>query len=340
MSNVSLEKTDWLWTRTVPLGRLSVWYGDGENGKSLTTIEFAARGSRGQPMPGDAERRAPFSTIIVQTEDDVASTIRPRLEAAGGDISKVTVLNTVDHSDGGETSFHAVNHVEQLSHAIDELGDCKLLIIDPLSEFMSGVNFWKDDSLRPALVPLKRLAEQKHIAVVLIAHLNKGEGNAKQRLNGAQTLINICRAGWLFCPHPDDAETYLMLRAKGNGTKRNQNGYSFTLADEKLFGPEADGVPKLCWIDEPVTLTADEALARQRAKSKSGEPAKANKFDETVRWLQMMLAGGPKSPREIWLMAKEHLDISRATLDRAKTSLGITKNTLHLWELPKQPSAP
>ena len=290
-------------------------------------------------MPGDSEKRSPFSTIVVQTEDDVESAIRPRLEVAGADIRKVTVINTVDLPDGGETSFHAVNHVDQLADAIDAMGDCKLLIVDPLSEFMPGVNFWKDDSLRPALAPLKRLAEQKHIAVILVAHLNKGEGNAKQRLNGAQTLINICRAGWLFTEHPDDPETYLMLRAKGNGIKRNQNGFAFTLIDEKLFGPDNDGVPRVRWIDEPVSISADEALSRQRVKSKSGEPAKLNKFEQTVNWLRQLLLGGAKSPREIRALAAEHLDISPATLDRAKTSLGITKNALNLWELPKQPIA-
>ena len=41
MSSIRPEKQDWLWQGVVPLGRLSVWYGDGENAKSLTTLEFA-----------------------------------------------------------------------------------------------------------------------------------------------------------------------------------------------------------------------------------------------------------------------------------------------------------
>ena len=116
-------------------------------------------------MPGETSNHGPCSSIIIQSEDDVQRTVRPRLEVAGADLAQIHAVTGIEQADGAESAFHAVNHVGQLADAIDQLGDCKLLVIDPISEYMPGINFWKDDSLRPALQPLRRLAENKHIAV-------------------------------------------------------------------------------------------------------------------------------------------------------------------------------
>lgn len=338
MSNIPTHEDDWLWQNIVPKKKLSLWYGDGGEGKSLTTLEVAARLSRGERLPGETKDRAPCSSLFVTTEDD-SNTIKARLEVASADCSKIRVITGTTTDDGGEGSFDAVKNVDLLAEQIDALPDCGLLVIDPLAEFMPSVNFWKDDALRPALVPLRKLARDKDVAIVLVAHLNKSEGSVKQRLNGAMTLINVCRAAWLFVSHPDDEETGLMLVAKGNDLKRGQTGFQFCIEDVPHFGANKPGVPRLCWYEEPATITANEVLNRQRARSSDRDrDSKAPKFDEAVNWLKMMLAGSPKHPQEIKVL-REAQGISAPTLDRAKRHLEVVKNHLGQWELPSPKTA-
>ena len=331
MGTVAPKKQEWLWEGVVPLGCLSVWFGDGDVGKSTTIYEFASRLSRGQPMPAETAKHEPYSSIIFTTEDDTESTIATRLQVAGAVPCKVDVIESVALAGGGDTQFHAVKDLDLLEEKIDALGDCRLVVFDPISEYLGNVNFWKDDDLRPALTPLKQLASRKRIAIICIAHLNKkGEAPAKQRINGAQTLINVARAGWLFLPHPDDDQVTLMLKAKGNSLKRNQTGFGFSL-DSVLCGD--DDVPRICWLDEPVTMSADEALGRQRLTFKRGEQSQALKIDEAESWLRTMLAGGAKAPREIAVLAEQQ-HITEPTLYRAKKRLGVMKNGFGEWELP------
>jgi hypothetical protein len=342
MSNIEKCKIDWIWNQVIPLDRLTLFAGDGGLGKSLTAIDIAARGSVGRPMPfeTEADRRPPFSTIIIQTEDDLESTIKPRLEAAGADASKVHMMNTILLGDGTETSFDAVKHLDQLADAIDSLGDCSLVLIDSLPEFMPGVNFWKDHELRAALSPLRKLAKDKHVSVVVVSHLNKGQQNsAKQRVTGSTALVNSCRANWLFTPHPDDEEVTLMLSLKGNDLERGQTGFSFSLEEIEVFGANAVGTPRILWMDERSTITADQAQQRQRMiPDKSGEPAKVRKIDETVNWLTLLLSGGPKSPKQIDVLGKEH-GYKEPTVYRAKKMLGVVKNEFGEWQLPPDSKA-
>ena len=54
MSAIAAKQIEWLWDTTVPLGCLTMFYGEGDNGKSLTVLDIAARGSFGDPMPGES----------------------------------------------------------------------------------------------------------------------------------------------------------------------------------------------------------------------------------------------------------------------------------------------
>jgi hypothetical protein len=340
MSKLKPKRTDWLWDKVIPRGVLTLFAGDGENAKSLTCMDIAARGSEGRAMPGETEGRAAFTTIVITSEDDAETDMVPRLQVAGWDSDKVKLLTEIAMPDGSVRGFHARDSIPFLSQTIDDIGDVGLVIVDPLAEFMGTINLWKDGDVRSALAPLRKLARDKKLGIVVVCHLNKGEGGARQRAIGSTAIVNTCRSAWLFAEDPDDPDRYLMLRMKNNPVKRRSiTGRAFTLDDVKLWGEDVDGAPRINWSDAPVYLTADEALARQRANGKSDQPSTVNKFDHTVSWLRQMLATGAKSPRDVKVLAAEHLGVSAATLDRAKTHLGVLKNGLQLWELPPQEQA-
>lgn len=83
-SDVKPEKVRWLWPNRIPLGKVTIFDGDPDEGKSTVSLDLAARLTRGWPMPDESEAEYPASgAVVVSLEDGVADTIRPRLEAAG-----------------------------------------------------------------------------------------------------------------------------------------------------------------------------------------------------------------------------------------------------------------
>ncbi len=118
LSDVQAEKVDWLWDRRVPLGKLTILEGDPDKGKSLITLDLAARLTTGRRLPGDQDdhheqgehdehlEHLTGGVVILSAEDGLADTIKPRLLAAGADTSRVLALTTVPDSEGNERDKH------------------------------------------------------------------------------------------------------------------------------------------------------------------------------------------------------------------------------------------
>ena len=87
------ESVAWLWPGYLPHGRLTLLDGDPQMGKSLITIDLAARLSRGRELPDGANSGTPRRTLFLQAEDRTSDTVRPRLAAAGADLAMVSVVS-------------------------------------------------------------------------------------------------------------------------------------------------------------------------------------------------------------------------------------------------------
>src|SRR5207245_5550722 len=94
LSQVETQKVHWLWEKHIPLGKITLLDGDPGMGKALLALALAARVSSGRPMP-DGTPGSQGGVILIAPEDDAADTLRPRLQAAGGDPSRVLLLTSV-----------------------------------------------------------------------------------------------------------------------------------------------------------------------------------------------------------------------------------------------------
>ena len=59
LDTVPRERVSWLWAGRLALGKLAIIDGDPGLGKSVVTLDIAARVSTGSPMPGDAPTYVP-----------------------------------------------------------------------------------------------------------------------------------------------------------------------------------------------------------------------------------------------------------------------------------------
>ena len=98
LSTVAPESITWLWPQRLARGKLAIVLGDPGLGKSYMTLDISARVSGARPWP-DGGRAPHGHVILLSAEDGVADTIRPRIDALGGDPTASAFLEAVRQSD-------------------------------------------------------------------------------------------------------------------------------------------------------------------------------------------------------------------------------------------------
>ena len=194
--------------------------------------------------------------------------------------------------------------------AADRLGDCRLIVIDPVSAYLGGVDDHRNAEVRGILSPLKAMAERLNAAVVLLSHLSKGgSANAQQRVIGSIAYVGACRANFLFVKDREDPTGRRVLMLDNGG---NLAPPAPTLAyriEDRGEGPRVE------WLEAPLPITAEEALAADQAACQAGVAAPERR--EAERWLTDVLSSGPVPAKEVEAAARDAA-IARKTLRRAR----------------------
>jgi predicted RNase H-like nuclease (RuvC/YqgF family) len=86
LSEFTTQQLTWLWDKRISQGKITVLEGDPGMSKSLLAIDIAAHVSTGRPLPGDSTGKK-GNVILIAPENGAADTIKPRMEAAAGDLS-------------------------------------------------------------------------------------------------------------------------------------------------------------------------------------------------------------------------------------------------------------
>lgn len=316
LSTVERQTVPWLWQGKIPLSRPTVLDGDPDTGKSTIAFDIAARVTTGRPMPFEDAPLIPAGGIVIlSAEDDAADTIRPRIEAAGGDSRRVAVFkleNLPDLDDDG------LARIEEAILAVN----AKLVIVDPLMAFIPDKrDTHRDHQIRRAMRPLFALSARTGAAILVLRHLNKSEGsNAKYRGGGSIGITGAVRSGMLAAPDPDDPNRRVLARVKCNLAPWWPS-LQYELAP-------ADGCAVVRWIGES-PHRADDLLASPGQRQRP--------IDDAVDFLETELARGPRPETEI--RAKASLaGITKRTLDRAKKELGVESKKRGMgawyWHLP------
>lgn len=322
-SAIAPVEVDWLWPGRLPRGAITLLAGDPGLGKSFLTLDIAARVSRGWGWPDDPidddgdtpPERAPGGVLLLSAEDHLGGTVRPRLDAAGADVRRVRAASLFQTADGTHVPLNLRDHLENLDNLIETLDDVHLLVIDPIASYLGWTDDHKNGQVRGLLAPLAALAERRHLAVLLVSHLNKGAGGkAVYRSMGSLAFMAAARAGWLVAKDPDDPDRRLLLPVKNN-LAADLGGLAFRLSDGRVS-----------WDPDPITTSADEVLARESFASSGGGSSSlstrgANR-DACAVWLRTLLEPGPQRREEVARLARQ-AGYSNRTLERVRAELPI-----------------
>ncbi|MGH8586208.1 MAG: AAA family ATPase [Gammaproteobacteria bacterium] len=311
----------WLWQGRIARGKVFMLAGHPGLGKSQAMISMAAIVTTGGTWPVDRTPCAQGSVIVLSAEDDAEDTIRPRLEAAGADLKRVYILDAIreTNQDGASTKrpFNLTEDIDRLRGLARELGDVALIVIDPVTAYLGRVDSHRNAEVRAVLAPLAETAAEVRAAIVCVSHLNKAGGaEALLRVMGSLGFVAAARGAYLIAKDPEDETRRLFLPMKNN-LAEDRGGLAFRVKGRILeSGTERIATSYVEWDAEPVTMTADQAMAPV------GDPEEQSELDGAVEWLRKLLKDGPVDSKQIRSDAKQ-AGIAWRTVERAKTRLGV-----------------
>lgn len=312
LADVEPVPINWLWPERIARGKLTLISGDPGLGKSLISVALASAVSNGARWPVGGGIAPRGSVIMLSDEDAVADTIRPRLDAAGANCSKIHALQMVQEiTEDGETikrGFSLATDIERLAVQVEKLGDVALIEIDPVSAYLGGTDSHKNADVRALLSPLSNLAEQFNIAIVVITHLNKGSGSAMYRSIGSIAFTAAARTAWAVTKDRDDPARRLMLPIKNN-LGNDQSGMAYRVETA------SNDAPVVMWEPDPVEIDINDVLSSESDDFRSER-------EDAKEWLESELYHGPVSSKDLQTRARE-AGHSWSTVKRAKKGLKV-----------------
>jgi hypothetical protein len=304
VSRITAQPIAWLWPGRLALGKLAMLDGDPGLGKSLITLDLCARLSRGLPLPDGGPGPGVVNSIVLNGEDGVEDTIRPRLAALGADLDRVFVLRRT----GLKRPLCFPDNLPTLARALQRTA-ARLVIIDPVVAFLgSGAPSSSDQGVRRALFPLSQLAAKCGCAVVLVRHLSKRGGRSLYRGFGSIGFLGACRSGWLVAADPQAPTRRVLAQVKNNlAPVQPSLGYE--------VHAEQPAPPVVRWLGVS-PWTADQLMGVPAATCVGGALERACDF------LEVALEAGPRTTRGLWAEARAQ-GHSERTLWRARQELEV-----------------
>lgn len=198
LAEIAVEALTWMWHRFLPVGSVTLFDGNPGEGKSTIVADIISRLTTGDLWPDGSPVGQPGSVLYVTKEDDAATQVRPRIEAAGGDVRLVNFVaaDLLFPRDGGRFR-------ELLQQTRP-----RLVLLDPLMSYLEGrVKVISDNEVRSALMtPLGAIARETNSVILVIRHFNKGSGQSAL-LRGAGSLGGLAGAARMVLALTSDPES-------------------------------------------------------------------------------------------------------------------------------------
>ena len=310
MRDVQAEAVQWLWYPYIPRGKLTIVQGDPGEGKTTFVLAVIAALTRGEALPESEQALEALNVIYQTAEDGLADTIKPRLDAAGADCSRVLVID--------ESQRELTLCDKRLEQAVQQ-AKAQLIVLDPIQAYLGdGVDMHRANEVRPVLKRVAAMAECTGCAVILIGHMNKAQGlKSGYRGLGSIDFRAAARSVLVVGLLKEDPTVRVVIQDK-NSLAPEGKSIAFLLDGEHGF--QWKGV---------CGLSVDDVL--------SGGGRLQTKTTQMEEELGRILTG-LVSAEEILNRAKS-LGVSERTLMVAKKNLGVIsekRGGQWYWRLPEQ----
>lgn len=283
-----------------PLGEMSMIYGEPGVGKGSITMTIIAEVTQ-----------AGGRVLLSTPEDDTIRVVKPRLIAAGADLTRVSHITT-KRGDEDVTIDIGIEADAIIKAAVEY--DAELIVIDPVSEHF-GANVKDERANREQLAPFMRACREHQIAVIAVGHTNRmAGGSGYMRAGGSSALFKIARSAFIVgrIPTPDEDQDTVtkhvaLIHDKMN-LGRAMPGIVYDIRTEELS--IVDGKPIITSMAVKIaetSLSSEDILDERRV-------AEQRKIGECATWLEQHLAD------KLGLSAKNETENEARKIDNAWTS--------------------
>ena len=241
LRDIEMRDITWIDRPFVPVGELITNNADGDTGKGLLSVHYAARVSRGE----FGDRRM---ALFVVAEDAFETVLKPRLVAAEANFSFIRCVSW--RRKGTDDALRIPDDIPVLEQRIRGM-NVGLIIIDPLLSHLSAkTNSHTDHEVKLALRPLIVLAHNTGATVLGNGHFGKDKASGARRASmGSTAFTNTPRVGLAMAYDDEDPDLRILEVIKSNiGPKGIGRNYRVKTVD----------VPGL---SEPVPLLVPEGAA-------------------------------------------------------------------------------
>ncbi len=342
-SDVKPEAIAWIWKGWLAEGKLHVLGGAPGTGKTTISMALAATVTTGGIWPDGS--KAPVGNVVIWSgEDDPKDTLTPRLLLSGADTCRVYFISGVQQ--GGEHhTFDPSRDMEPLRQKLAEIGNVRLLIVDPIVSAIAGDSH-KNAEVRRGLQPLVDLAASMRCALLGVTHFSKGTGGREpvERLTGSLAFGALARVVLVAAKQQEEGQdgrtVRLLCRAKSN-IGPDAGGFEYDLHQSELKTHPGIFASSVLW-GNAVDGTARELLAEADATDDDGD---GRTLSEAKKFLIDLLTDGPLRAGEIFKDA-DQAGHTKRSIQRAASALKVDKRKDGMkggwfWRLPpKVPNSP
>jgi AAA domain len=323
LDRIDSEPLPWLWERRIPLGGLTVLFGQPKVGKGVITASLATMVTLGT-LPGDLHGE-PGNVMIAWSEDPNASTIlRPQIEVLGGNPRRIAALPLFKITEKSIARLKASMEKEAIS----------FLVLDQLLDFLDPrlADKLGTDAVRSPLTLLNQLGNETGAAVMVVLHETDKVQTGKIMNSTAFKAVPraILRAyGRSNKTSPSGWKgRKLQAEPSNRPTDRTPLAYDTVVVRTDERGAGMNEVIKVTWLSDigkPVTHAGPQP---------NGKP----QVDLAAAFLREILDGGPVEVSDIMTKATKK-GLSKSALDRAsrglvkKDRVGFGRDQVGVWTL-------
>lgn len=318
---IKAQEVTFLWGG-VPIGMPTLIAGRPGEGKSLLSAFITAEVTKAGGV-----------VIFSNMEDPLPQVVRPRLEAAGCDLTKIYFWTPILPGD-----------LDKLDKLLGDTG-ASLVILDPIAAHLR-VSIYNDQETRRVLSPLSKILAKHNAAALLIHHTVKNtsrSGHPLRAVGGSGGgLPGAARAVLIFGSNPHDSDQRVLIPIKYNLGKAPPTAY-FEMDEEEIIagtGHKAKLLQagKLLYLpQQSAYVSAWSVIAGDTA---TGSGANIDRRAEAAEWLTNYLADGRQPVKQLKEDAV-HNGLSWITVRRAADSIGVVVTRVgfgtgskSVWSLP------
>ena len=304
-------RQDWFVRQLIPVGGLTFLEGDPGTGKTALALDLIARASTTSPpdlVKGFQVNYGSCRALYLSTENDVESTLAPRLRVAG---AKENAVLTLPRALMRKSEWRLPELVPRLREIVKNEG-IKIVVLDPWISYLSpGLSPYAELDVRCALEPLGEMADEEKILIICIRHPTKARGGrAIYRGAGSLGISAVARV-ILWTEEDRKCPGKFVLSQSKISCGAVCPSISYELKP-------ALGSVLVNYIGEIDQTASDPITAAEEA-------ARFSLFEQACRLIREALANGEKPAKEILGEARAN-GISESTLHAAKSAMGVTSD--------------